>query len=104
MSDLALYTRQYNRQSLAYGRGRSSEQGGMKHDPRKLWTMARAAQSVLHQQMNDRTAADAWGYGIAEFCLSNWWTVSQDFGEDAADDIEVIERVTRYIMRKMPRM
>jgi hypothetical protein len=64
--------------------------------------MVRAAQSVVHQQIGDRLQADRVGYGIAEFVLNNWETVSRDFGRGAEDEMEVVERVAQQVLRRLP--
>lgn len=73
----------------------------MHKDPRKLWPMVRAAQSVVHRQVGDRRQADRVGYGIAEFVLNNWETVSRDFGRGAEDEMEVVERVANHVLRQL---
>lgn len=74
----------------------------MKRDTRKLLSMTRAAQSVLHQQIGDRSTADELGYTVAEFVLYNWDIVADEYGHNAMDEMEIVERVTREVVRLLP--
>jgi hypothetical protein len=73
----------------------------MSRDSGRFHYLVRAAQSVLHTRIHDRHAADIMGHGIADFVISNWGTVIQDFGCDDADEIEIMERVTRIVLREL---
>lgn len=74
----------------------------MKNETWQFRQMVRAAQSVMHRNVADRRVADWMGYGIADFVLVNWGTVSRDFGHGAEDEMEVVERVARVVLREMP--
>jgi hypothetical protein len=63
--------------------------------------LIRTAQAVLHTRINDRHTADTLGHGIVDFALTNWGTVTQDFGDGAQDEMEIIERVTRVVLREL---
>jgi hypothetical protein len=73
----------------------------MSKDTGKFNQLVRTAQSVTHRYMPDRRSADRVGYGIADFVVVNWNTVSQDFGRGAEDEIEIVERVARVVVREL---
>jgi hypothetical protein len=73
----------------------------MKHNHREFLGLVRTAQAVLHTRINDRRTADMLGHGIVDFALTNWGTVRQDFGAGAEDEMEIIERVTRVVLREL---
>jgi hypothetical protein len=73
----------------------------MRHNYREFHGLLRTAQAVLHTRINDRNTADQLGHGIVNFALTNWGTVTQDFGDGAQDEMEIIERVTRVVLREL---
>jgi hypothetical protein len=81
--------------------GRVTSRDGMRHNNRTFHGLVRTAQAVLHTRINDRHTADQLGHGIVDFALTNWGTVTQDFGDGAQDEMEIIERVTRVVLREL---
>lgn len=72
-----------------------------KGDAVQFRSMVRAAQSILHTRIHDRQQADSMGYGIADFVVHNWEIIAQDYGANAQDELEVVERVARVVVRQM---
>lgn len=73
----------------------------MSKDTGQFNQLVRIAQSVTHRYVSDRRHADRIGYGIADFVAINWGTVSKDFGGGAEDEIEIMERVARVVVREL---
>ena len=80
---------------------RPTARDGMRQNYREFHGLLRTAQAVLHTRINDRNTADQMGHGIVDFALTNWGTVTQDFGDGAQDEMEIIERVTRVVLREL---
>jgi len=63
--------------------------------------MVRIVQSIMHTRIHDRYEADMLGHTISDFVLCNWGTVSQEFGDGASDELEIVERVARIVLRQL---
>ena len=69
---------------------------------RRQLQYARTAQSVLHRRIGDRQRADALGHTIADFVVTNWFVVVDEFGQGCDDDYEIVERVAQRVLRNLP--
>ena len=57
--------------------------------------MTRVAQSVAHESLGNAEEANNLGRQIAEWSLANWEKVVRKYGDTAADDFEIMERVAK---------
>ena len=57
--------------------------------------LIRAAQSVARRSILDLDEANRLGRQIAAYALENWERVTSRYGTDGADDLEIVERLTR---------
>ena len=65
--------------------------------------MTRVAQSVAHEEIGSREEANTLGNQIAQWALANWEKVAHRYGQDACDDIEIMERVARDMLEHRAR-
>ena len=72
-----------------------------KHNIGQFRSMVRIVQSIMHTRIHDRYEADMLGHTISDFVLCNWGTVSQEFGDGASDELEIVERVARIVLRQL---
>ena len=72
-----------------------------KHNVGRFRSMVRTVQSIMHTRIHDRNEADMLGHTISDFVLCNWGTVSHEFGDGASDELEIVERVARIVLREL---
>jgi len=65
--------------------------------------MTRVAQSVAHEEIGSREEANTLGRQIAQWALANWDKVVRHYGQDAADDFEIMERVAKDMVEHRAR-
>jgi len=61
--------------------------------------LIRMAQCIARQEIDNRDEANQTGRQIANFALANWDRVVERYGYGGADDMEIIERLARDMVR-----
>ena len=64
--------------------------------------LTRAAQSVLHRTIGDRTHADALGQSIAEYAIENWDNLQTTYAHHCDDDLEMVTCLARDLLAAHP--
>ncbi len=64
--------------------------------------LIRMAQCIARTELDNRDEANEAGRQIANFALANWDLVAERYGHGDADDLEIVERLTRDVLGHQP--